>query len=119
VSAETARDRPPPVAFTHRETIIILVGLMLGMFLAALNQTIVATALPRIAADLHGADHLSWVVSAYVLVATAVTPIYGKLSDLYGRKRLCHIKQVEAVLGRDPADLSHWNFVTWLSPERQ
>jgi EmrB/QacA subfamily drug resistance transporter len=77
--------------FTHRETVIIIAGLMLGMFLAALDQTIVATALPRMAADLHGVSHLSWVVSAYLLTSTAVTPIYGKLSDLYGRKLMLQI----------------------------
>lgn len=76
----------PPVAFSHREKVIVLVGLMLGMFLAALEQTIIATALPRIAGDLGGAEHLSWIVSSYLLTSTAVTPIYGKLSDLYGRK---------------------------------
>src|ERR1700744_3978389 len=72
--------------FTHRETIIIIAGLMLGMFLSALDQTIVATALPRISSDLQGVGHLSWVVSAYLLTSTAATPIYGKMSDLYGRK---------------------------------
>ncbi|HWK43943.1 MAG TPA: MDR family MFS transporter [Stellaceae bacterium] len=72
--------------FTHRETLIILSGVMIGMFLAALDQTIVATALPRIAGDLHGGEHISWVVSGYLLTSTASTPIYGKLSDLYGRK---------------------------------
>jgi EmrB/QacA subfamily drug resistance transporter len=77
---------PIPPSFTHRETVIIIVGLLLGMFLAALDQTIVATALPRISSDLHGVEHLSWVVSAYLLTSTAATPIYGKLSDLYGRK---------------------------------
>src|SRR5258705_5090238 len=61
---------------------------MLGMFLAALDQTIVATALPRIASDLHGVGHLSWVVSVYLLTSTAATPIYGKLSDLYGRRAI-------------------------------
>jgi len=64
---------------------------MLGMFLAALDQTIVATALPRMASDLQGVGHLSWVVSAYLLTSTAVTPIYGKLSDLYGRKLMLQI----------------------------
>ncbi len=80
-----------PTRFTHRETIIIIAGLMLGMFLAALDQTIVATALPRMAADLQGVSHLSWVVSAYLLTSTAVTPIYGKLSDLFGRKIMLQI----------------------------
>jgi EmrB/QacA subfamily drug resistance transporter len=64
---------------------------MLGMFLSALDQTIVATALPRIAADLQGVAHLSWIVSAYLLTSTAATPIYGKLSDLYGRKLMLQV----------------------------
>src|SRR5579883_1833840 len=85
-------ERPPapalPVAFSHRETLIILSGVMLGMLLAGLDQTIVATALPTIARELHGIEHMSWVVSAYLLTSTAATPIYGKLSDLYGRRKL-------------------------------
>ena len=59
---------------------------MLGMLLAALDQTIVATALPTIAGDLHGLNHLSWVVTAYILTATISTPLWGKLGDQYGRK---------------------------------
>src|SRR5215469_2698574 len=85
-STRSAADPSAPLGLTYRETVIIIVGLMLGMFLSALDQTIVATALPRIAADLGGMQHLSWVVSAYLLTSTAATPIYGKLSDLYGRK---------------------------------
>ncbi len=61
-------------------------ALMLGMFLAALDQTIVSTALPTIVGDLGGLDHLSWVVTSYLLAATVSTPIYGKLGDMYGRK---------------------------------
>jgi EmrB/QacA subfamily drug resistance transporter len=87
----SALSAPAPLRFTYRETVTIIVGLMLGMFLSALDQTIVATALPRIAADLHGVAHLSWVVSAYLLTSTAATPIYGKLSDLYGRKIMLQI----------------------------
>jgi EmrB/QacA subfamily drug resistance transporter len=83
---------------THRQTIVVLFGLMLGMFLAALDQTIVATALPRMAAELHGVAHLSWVVSAYLLTSTAATPIYGKLSDLYGRKIMLQIAIVLFIL---------------------
>jgi EmrB/QacA subfamily drug resistance transporter len=82
---------PAPTTFTHRETVVILFGLMLGFFLAALDQTIVATSLPRMSADLHGIEHLSWVVSAYLLTSTAATPIYGKLSDLYGRKTMLDV----------------------------
>ena len=59
---------------------------MLGMFLAALDQTIVSTALPTIVGDLGGLDHLSWVVTSYLLASTASTPLYGKLGDMYGRK---------------------------------
>ncbi len=76
----------PAVSFTHREIMVILAGLMLGMFLAALDQTILGAALPRIGSDLGGAQEISWVISAYLLSSTAVTPIYGKLSDLYGRR---------------------------------
>jgi EmrB/QacA subfamily drug resistance transporter len=63
-------------------------ALMLGMFLAALDQTIVSTALPTIVGDLGGIEHLSWVVTSYLVATTASTPLYGKLGDLYGRKRL-------------------------------
>ncbi len=64
----------------------IFAALMLGMFLAALDQTIVSTALPTIVGDLGGLDHLSWVVTSYLLASTVSTPIYGKLGDMYGRK---------------------------------
>ena len=56
------------------------------MFLGAIDQTIVATALPAMAGELHGIEYMSWVVAAYLLTSTASTPIYGKLSDLYGRR---------------------------------
>ena len=65
---------------------LIFTGLMLVMLLAALDQTIVSTALPTIVGDLGGLSHISWVVTAYLLAQTAVTPLYGKLGDLYGRK---------------------------------
>src|SRR4051794_32326867 len=67
---------------------VIFAGLMLVMLLAALDQTIVATALPTIVAEFGGLEHLSWVTSGYLLAVTAVTPVYGKLGDLYGRKRV-------------------------------
>jgi EmrB/QacA subfamily drug resistance transporter len=69
-----------------RRTLIVFAGLLLGMLLAALNQTIVATALPDIVADLGGFDHYSWVFSAYMLTSTVTVPLYGKLSDVYGRR---------------------------------
>ena len=79
-SASTEAGRPPVG--------VIFAGLMMVLLLAALDQTIVATALPTIVGDLGGLDHLSWVTSAYLLAQTVVTPLYGKLGDLYGRKRL-------------------------------
>jgi EmrB/QacA subfamily drug resistance transporter len=88
-AAPTARTAPP--TFTHRQILVIFSGLVLGMFLAALDQTIVSTALPTITGELGGLSHLSWVVTAYLLAATIATPLYGKLGDLYGRKRLFQI----------------------------
>lgn len=64
----------------------ILFGLMLAMFLAALDQTIVATALPTIGRELGNAEDLSWAITAYLLASTAVTPLYGKLADIHGRR---------------------------------
>jgi EmrB/QacA subfamily drug resistance transporter len=71
---------------TGRALWTVFGALMLGMFLAALDQTIVSTALPTIVGDLGGLSHLSWVVTSYLLAATVSTPIYGKLGDMYGRK---------------------------------
>jgi EmrB/QacA subfamily drug resistance transporter len=73
---------------TNSQKILVMVGVMLGLLLAALDQTIVATALPRIVQDLKGLEHLSWVVTAYLLTSTITVPIYGKLSDIFGRKFL-------------------------------
>ena len=81
----------PPAAdgrLTGRALATVFGALMLGMFLAALDQTIVATALPTIVGDLGGLDHLAWVVTSYLLASTASTPLYGKLGDMYGRKPL-------------------------------
>lgn len=71
---------------SRRATLAAMSGVLLGMLLAALNQTIVATALPRIVGELGGVEHYSWVFSAYMLGATVTTPIYGRLSDVYGRR---------------------------------
>ena len=73
---------------THRQILTILVGLLMGMFLAALDQTIVGTAIRTIADDLHGLSIQAWVTTAYLITSTITTPIYGKLGDLYGRKKL-------------------------------
>jgi EmrB/QacA subfamily drug resistance transporter len=73
---------------SQRQVLVAFAAIMLATLLAALDQTIVATALPQIAADLQGFEHLSWVVTAYLLASTVTVPLYGKLSDLYGRRRL-------------------------------
>jgi EmrB/QacA subfamily drug resistance transporter len=78
----------PEGTISRRELRGILIGAMMAMFLAALDQTIVAPALPAIARDLGEFNAISWVVTAYLLASTAATPIFGKLSDLYGRRRL-------------------------------
>src|SRR3984893_16416961 len=74
-------------ALPRRDLILTVGGLMLGPLLAALDQTIVGTAMPRIVAELHGFEHYAWVTTAYLLTSTAIVPIVGKLSDLYWRKR--------------------------------
>ncbi|MFJ6851971.1 DHA2 family efflux MFS transporter permease subunit [Streptomyces sp. NPDC091271] len=83
---------PPPLAEgegrSRRNVLVSIGALLLGMLLAALDQTIVSTALPTIVSELGGLDHLSWVVTAYMLAATAATPLWGKLGDQYGRKKL-------------------------------
>ncbi|MCW2973064.1 MAG: drug resistance transporter, EmrB/QacA subfamily [Thermoleophilia bacterium] len=90
MSSNSAASAPttPYKERSQREILIIMGALMLGMLLAALDQTIVSTALPTIAGDLNGLDHISWVVTAYLVATTVTTPLYGKLSDLFGRKPL-------------------------------
>jgi EmrB/QacA subfamily drug resistance transporter len=90
---------PDPSSFTHRQRMVIFSGLMLGMVLAALDQTVVATALPTIVGELGGIDHLSWVITAYLLATTISTPLCGKLGDLFGRKRLFQITIAIFVVG--------------------
>jgi EmrB/QacA subfamily drug resistance transporter len=81
-----ARQAGTPPQLSKAQIRLVMVGLLLGMLLASLDQTIVATALPTIAGDLHGLSHLTWVVTAYLLASTASTPLWGKLGDQYGRK---------------------------------
>src|SRR4051812_32087433 len=73
---------------SHAEIMVIISALMLAMFLAALDQTIVSTALPTIASDLHGLSKYSWVATAYLLTSAVSTPLYGKISDMFGRKKV-------------------------------
>jgi EmrB/QacA subfamily drug resistance transporter len=91
---------------SHRQILVIFSGLMLGMLLAALDQTIVATALPTIVGDLGGLTHISWVVTAYLLATTVSTPLWGKLGDLWGRKRLFQLAIVIFLVGSILAGLS-------------
>jgi EmrB/QacA subfamily drug resistance transporter len=78
----------PPVALSQSEVRTILASLMLTMFLAALDQTIVATALPTIGRQFHDVTTLSWIITAYLLASTAVAPLFGTLSDIYGRRAM-------------------------------
>ena len=78
---------------------VVITALLLVMLLAALDQTIVATALPTIVGDLGGLNHISWVVTAYLLAQTVVTPLYGKLGDLYGRKLILQVAVVIFLIG--------------------
>ncbi|OXM70155.1 MULTISPECIES: MFS transporter [Amycolatopsis] len=91
----STREQPVPAAgavadegprLTHKQILTILSGLLLGMFLAALDQNIVSVAIVKIANDLHGFDEQAWATTAYLITATIATPLYGKLSDIYGRK---------------------------------
>ncbi|MEU6862893.1 MFS transporter [Streptomyces sp. NPDC046876] len=85
----SGRGRAGPASeHTSREVLVSIGALLLGLLLAALDQTIVSTALPTIVSDLGGMEHLSWVVTAYILASTAATPLWGKLGDQYGRKKL-------------------------------
>src|SRR5581483_5901801 len=88
-AASAAGNAPSPAPagrLTHRQVLTILAGLLLGMFLASLDQTIVASAIRTIGDDLHGLSIQAWVTTAYLVTSTISTPLYGKLSDLYGRK---------------------------------
>lgn len=90
---------------TQRQVRLVFAGLMLALFLAALDQTIVATALPRIVGELHGLDRMSWVVTAYLLASTVVLPLYGKLGDLFGRDRVFRVGIAVFIVG---SALSGW-----------
>jgi EmrB/QacA subfamily drug resistance transporter len=95
-----------PIELTHRRVLVIIGALGLGMLLAALDQTIVSTALPTIVSDLHGGSHISWVVTAYLLAATVSTPLWGKLGDQYGRKGFFQLSILLFLLGSILSGLS-------------
>src|SRR3982751_6135057 len=104
MAALTDAEIPSPL--THERVLVVFSGLLLVMLLAALDSTIVATALPTIVGELGGLAHLSWVVTAYLLAQTIVTPIYGKLGDLYGRKRVLQFAIVLFLIGSALCGLS-------------
>ena len=86
MSSTTEATPTPGASLTHRQIMTVLSGLLLGMFLAALDQMIVASAMKTIADQLHGQTLQAWATTAYLITATITTPLYGKLSDIYGRK---------------------------------
>jgi MFS family permease len=91
----------------HRQILVILSGLMLGMFLAALDQTIVATAIRTISDDLHGFSLQAWATTAFLITSTIATPLYGKLSDLYGPKPFFLFAITIFIVGSALCGLSH------------
>src|SRR2546422_1123085 len=95
----TATPVAPSATIGKRQLWFVFAGLMAGMFIAALDQTIVATALPTIVGDLGGLSHLSWVVTAYLLASTITGPLYGKFGDLYGRKKTLQVAIVIFLIG--------------------
>ncbi|HET9872369.1 MAG TPA: MDR family MFS transporter [Propionibacteriaceae bacterium] len=84
---------------SHKQILVVMGGLMAGMFLAALDQSIVGVALPKITSELGGLDKLSWVVTAYLLTSTAATPLWGKISDLLGRRPIFQAAIVVFLIG--------------------
>jgi EmrB/QacA subfamily drug resistance transporter len=97
--SQAPTDSPAEPALSHRQILVIMSGLMMGIFLASLDQTIVSTALPTIVGDFHRSDLLSWVITAYLLASTATTPLWGKAGDLYGRKRVFQLAIVIFLVG--------------------
>src|ERR1700745_1080955 len=108
---------PPPAAditgsgalpgLNRRRILLIIGALMLGMLLAALDQTIVSTALPTIVGDIKGCSHIAWVITAYLLATTVSTPLWGKLGDQFGRKIFFQASIVIFLIGSVLAGVSH------------
>ncbi len=92
--------------YTHRQILLVMSGLMLGLLMASLDQTIVSTALTTISRDFHRPDLYSWVITSYLLASTASTPLYGKISDLFGRKRIFQAAIVIFLIGSALSGLS-------------
>ncbi|MFM7030230.1 MAG: MFS transporter, partial [Micrococcales bacterium] len=100
---------------THRQIMMVLFGLMSGMFLSSLDQSIVGSAMRTIADDLKGLDLQAWVTTAYLITSTITTPIYGKLGDIFGRRRLFIFAIGVFVLASVGASFSHsmYELATW------
>src|SRR3977135_2093435 len=96
----------PALGLSHRAKMEILGAVLLALFLGALDQTIVGTALPRIVTDLGGNEYYTWVVTIYLLTSTITVPFYGKLSDLYGRKPMLMIGVTIFLVGSALSGLS-------------
>src|SRR4030081_1391985 len=104
-----------PVLVDPRTPTQIVVAVLLGLFLAALDQTVVGTALPKIVTDLHGNEIYTWAFTAYILTATISGPIYGKLSDLFGRRPILLFAVSVFLIGSLLSGLSQemWQFVAF------
>ena len=96
---------PKPI-MTHRQILFVIFGLMAGMFLSALDQTVVGTAIRTIGDDLHGLSQQAWVTTGYLILSTISTPIYGKLSDIFGRRPLFIFAIVVFIIGSILASFS-------------
>src|SRR4051794_6368359 len=107
-SAAVAAAEEPAAAEQQQRVGLVFAALLLVALLASLDQTIVSTALPTIVGDLGGVEHLSWVVTAYLLASTIVTPLYGKFGDLYGRKSVLQTAIVIFLVGSVLCGLA-WN----------
>src|SRR5258708_6675292 len=105
----------PPVTLDPRVRLQIVIAVLLGLFLAALDQTVVGTALPRIVTDLHGNDIYTWAFTSYLLTSTASGPIYGKLSDLFGRRPILLFAVAVFLVGSLLSGFSQdmWQFVAF------
>ncbi|HEX7633044.1 MAG TPA: MDR family MFS transporter [Candidatus Saccharimonadales bacterium] len=111
LKAMVAKPAPAPEQLegerSHAEIMVVISALMLAMLLAALDQTIVSTALPKIASELHGLSKYSWVATAYLLTSAVSTPLYGKISDMFGRKKVFQSAIVIFLIGSALCGLSH------------
>ncbi len=99
--------QPWGLTLSRKRIVLVIVSLILGMLLAALDQTIVGTAMPHIVADLNGLQHYAWVATGYLLASTASMPIWGKLSDAYGRKRFFILGMIIFVVGSALSGQAH------------